>query len=140
MDLEIAPGVVIPAGELQWQFSRAGGAGGQHVNTSSSRVQLSWDLAGSPAIDDTLRRRAVRRLGGRLVDGVLTVAASERRSQLRNRELARERLAATVAAAIAPPPPRRRATKPTKGSQRRRVEAKRQRSQTKRLRGSVQDD
>jgi len=139
VDLEIVPGVTIPEGELQWQFSRAGGAGGQHVNTASTRVQLSWDLARSSALDSGRRRRALRRLAGRLVDGTLTVTASERRSQLRNRELARDRLAEVVAAAIAPPPPRRRPTKPTKGSQRRRVEGKRRRSETKRLRGRVDD-
>jgi ribosome-associated protein len=138
-DLVVAPDVVIPAAELRWQFSRAGGAGGQHVNTASSRVQLSWDLAASGALDPAQRARARRRLGARLSDGVLTVAASERRSQLRNRDLARARLAEVVAAAIAPPPPRRRATAPTGASERRRLEAKRARGHTKRLRGPVDD-
>jgi ribosome-associated protein len=140
VDVVVAPGVVIPEGDLEWQFSRAGGAGGQHVNTSSTRVQLSWDLARSDVLDESLRRRAIRRLGTRLVDGVLTVTAAERRSQLRNRELAVERLTELVAVAIAPPPPKRRATKPTKASQRRRVETKRQRGDTKRLRGRVTDE
>lgn len=131
------PGVdiVVPASELRWQFSRAGGAGGQHVNTSSSRVQLSWSLTETAALDATRRSRAVRRLAGQLVDGVLTITVSERRSQLQNRTVALERLAATIASAIAPPPPSRRATRPTRGSQQRRVTAKKQRGQTKRMRG-----
>jgi ribosome-associated protein len=136
----VAPGVTIPASELHWQFTRAGGAGGQHVNTTSSRVQLTWDLVASDVLDPARRSRARRRLAGQLVDGTITVTASERRSQLRNRELARERLAALVAEAIAPPPPPRRATRPTASSQRRRVDAKKRRGDTKRLRGPVADD
>jgi len=139
-DLEVAAGMVIPADELVWQFSRSGGAGGQHVNTSSSRVQLSWNVAESTALGPAVRARALRRLGDRLVDGAVTVTASERRSQVRNRELARERLISLVAAAIAPPPPARRPTKPTRGSQQRRVDAKKRRGDTKRLRGRPDPD
>ena len=127
--------VVVPASELRWQFSRAGGAGGQHVNTSSSRVQLSWSVADTAALDATQRSRVLRRLAGQLVDGVLTITVSERRSQLQNRTVALERLATTIAGALAPPPPRRRATRPTRGSQERRVSEKKQRGDTKRLRG-----
>ena len=127
--------VVVPAAELRWQFSRAGGAGGQHVNTTSSRVQLSWSLADTKSLDATQRSRAFRRLGGQLVDGVLTITVSERRSQLQNRAVALERLAAAIVSAIAPPPPRRRATRPTRGSQQRGVTAKKQRGETKRMRG-----
>ncbi len=138
-DLVIAGGagadLTIPASELRWQFSRAGGAGGQHVNTSSSRVQLSWSLVDTVALDAVQRSRAVRRLAGQLANGVLTITVSERRSQLQNRTVALERLAATITSAIAPPPPRRRATRPTRGSQQRRVSEKKQRGQTKRLRG-----
>lgn len=133
-DLRVTPRVTIPAGELRWRFSRSSGAGGQHVNTTDSRVELSWDLATTSALDDTQRSRARRRLGGALVDGVMTVAASERRSQVRNRETATRRLGDLVADAIAPPPPPRRSTKPSKSSQRRRVDAKKRRSETKRLR------
>ena len=133
-DLRVAPGVVIPAGELSWRFSRSSGAGGQHVNTSDSRVELSWDLGGSNVLDEAQRARARRRLGAALVDGTITVAASERRSQLRNREAAMERLAALVAGAIEPPPPPRRPTRPSKAAQRRRVEEKKRRGETKRLR------
>jgi len=133
-DLVVGDRVRIPASELQWQFSRAGGAGGQHVNTTDSRVQLSWDLNASAALTEQQRSRARRHLAGDLVDGVITLAASERRSQLRNRELARERLAAAIAEAIAPPPPPRRPTKPSRAAKQRRVDAKKRRGQTKQLR------
>ena len=124
----------IPASELTWRFSRASGAGGQHVHTTDSRVELSWDLERSDVLTDVERSRARRRLAGSLVDGVLTVTASTRRSQLRNREEALARLHDVVAAAIAPPPPSRRPTKPTRGSKERRLDSKRRRSDTKRLR------
>ncbi len=133
-DVVVDPHVTIPVAELRWRFSRSSGAGGQHVNTTDSRVELSWDLLASPVLTSTQRERACQRLGSALIDGVVTVTASERRSQLRNRELAAERLGRLVAGAIAPPPPRRRPTRPTTGSRRRRAEDKRRRSETKRLR------
>ena len=135
----MTPTLTIPAGELTWRFSRSSGAGGQHVNTSDTRVELSWDLASSSVLSDTQRARARRRLGRQLVDGVVTVTASERRSQVRNREIARDRLAELVARAIAPPPPRRRPTKPTGASRERRVADKRRRAETKRLRRPPDD-
>jgi ribosome-associated protein len=133
-DVRVGPTVTIPAAELAWRFSRSSGAGGQHVNTTDSRVELTWDLAHSTALTEQQRSRARRRLAGTLVDGTLTVAASERRSQLRNREAAMARLAELVAAAIEPPPPPRRATKPSRGAKQRRLDAKKQRGETKRLR------
>jgi ribosome-associated protein len=138
-DLSVTPTLTIPASELTWRFSRASGAGGQHVNTSDTRVELSWDLAASAMLSDTQRARARRRLGRQLVDGVVTVTASERRSQVRNREIARDRLGELVAWAIAPPPPPRRPTKPTAASRERRVADKRRRGETKRLRRSPED-
>ncbi|MDT7581349.1 MAG: ribosome-associated protein [Pseudonocardiales bacterium] len=126
---------MLPARELRWRFSRSSGPGGQGVNTADSRVELSFDLAGSPSVPPHLRERAVERLAGRLVDGVLTIVASEHRSQLRNRDAARERLAETLRAALAPDPPKRRPTRPTAGSKRRRLDAKTRRGATKRLRG-----
>ena len=102
-------GAVIPADELSWRFSRSSGPGGQSVNTSDSRVELSYDLASSNALGPVLKERALRTLHGRLVDGVLTVSASEFRSQLRNREAAARRLADVLTAATAPPPKARRA-------------------------------
>lgn len=133
-DLSVQRGVTIPERELQWRFSRSSGPGGQSVNTTDSRVELSLDLTTTTSLSDHQRSRALERLAGRLVDGVLTVAASEHRSQLRNREAAERRLADTIRAAIAPPPPPRRKTKPSKASQRRRVDVKRQRGDLKRNR------
>ncbi|HEX2177522.1 MAG TPA: alternative ribosome rescue aminoacyl-tRNA hydrolase ArfB [Nocardioidaceae bacterium] len=126
--------VWIPERELTWRFTRSGGPGGQSVNTADSRVQLSFDVAASRSLTDALRARAVRRLGDRLANGVLTVTASEHRSQWRNRLVAEQRLAAVLREATRPPSRPRRATKPTKGSQRRRLDAKRRRGEIKRLR------
>src|SRR5438445_8375540 len=95
-------GKVIPADELSWRFSRSSGPGGQSVNTTDSRVELSWDVAASTALSESQRARLLSRLGGRLVDGVLTISASEHRAQLRNRVAARERLAALIAGALEP--------------------------------------
>ncbi|MFI7588567.1 alternative ribosome rescue aminoacyl-tRNA hydrolase ArfB [Spongisporangium articulatum] len=135
--IEVTNSLVIAPDELQWRFSRAGGPGGQGVNTTDSRVQLSWDVANSPALTDVQRERLSTRLGNRLVDGVLTVTAAEYRSQKRNREAASTRLAAAVREALAPPPRTRRPTRPTRGSVERRIAGKKQRSETKRLRRST---
>jgi ribosome-associated protein len=134
-DLPVRGPLVLPARELHWRFSRSSGPGGQGVNTADSRVELSFDLARSPSVPTRLRDRAVHRLEGRLVDGVLTIVASEHRSQLQNRDAARKRLVETLRAALAPDPPKRRPTRPTAGSQRRRLDAKTRRGATKRLRG-----
>jgi ribosome-associated protein len=134
MDLEVCPALTIPASELGWRFSRSSGPGGQHVNTSDSRAELSWDVARSVALSDTQRQVLLARLGPRLVAGVITVTASERRSQLRNREIALAKLADQVAQGLAPEAPLRRATRPTRGSVRRRLAAKDRRSTTKRQR------
>lgn len=127
-------GVVVPARELSWRFSRSSGPGGQSVNTADSRVELSLDVRRAPSLPDALRQRLLARLADRLVDGVLTVAASEYRSQHRNREAARSRLADLLTASSAPPAPKRRATRPTRGSEERRLSAKSRRSQTKAMR------
>jgi ribosome-associated protein len=134
-DLLVRDSLVLPERELHWRFSRASGPGGQGVNTTDSRVELSFDLAGTPSLPEPLRDRALSRLTGRLTDGVLTIVASEYRSQLRNRDAARDRLADLLRGAIAPDPPKRRPTKPSAGSKRRRLDAKTRRSQVKRLRG-----
>ena len=97
---------MLPARELHWRFSRSSGPGGQGVNTADSRVELSFDVAGSPTLPH--RERALDRLAGRLVGGVLTVVAAEHRSQLRNRDAARARLTAILRGALAPDPPARR--------------------------------
>lgn len=137
--LEVSAAVVIPDAELAWRFSRSSGPGGQSVNTTDSRVELSFDVAGTTSLEPALKARAVERLASRLVDGVLTVAASEHRSQWRNREAARTRLAALLRDAIAAPPRRRRPTRPSKAAVRRRLEDKQRRSETKRLRGRPTD-
>jgi len=132
--LTVRAGVVVPEHELRWRFSRSSGPGGQSVNTSDTRVELSLDVAASTAFTVSQRDRLLARLAPRLVDGVVTVTASEHRSQLRNREAAERRLAQLLREALAPPPPRRRPTKPTRASIRRRLEGKRQRGELKRQR------
>ncbi len=127
-------GVEVPAGELAWRFSRSSGPGGQSVNTADSRVELSFDVARSPSLPEPLRTRLLARLAHRLVDGVLTIAASEYRSQHRNREAARARLADLLTEASAPPAPKRRPTRPTRGSKERRLAGKKRRGETKALR------
>jgi ribosome-associated protein len=137
--LQVTPRVVLPEAELSWRFSRSSGPGGQSVNTSDSRAELSYDVVRSTALPEHLRERALQRLAGRLVDGVITIAASEQRSQLQNREAAEQRLVSLLREAISPPPPPRRATKPTRSSKERRLNVKRQRSELKRLRRSTGD-
>lgn len=128
--------VSLPEAELQWRFSRSSGPGGQHVNTSDSQVELRFDLAATDALPEVWKARALERLGGRLVNGVVTVRASEHRSQWRNRETAAVRLAALLAEATAPPPKPRRPTKIPRGINERRLRQKKQRSETKRTRQS----
>ena len=145
-DLAVSPGpglpsgLVIPAAELVERFSRSSGPGGQSVNTADSRVELEYDVAGSTALSGTQRARALANLASRLVDGRLVVDASEHRSQHRNRVAARERLADLLRTALAPPPPPRRPTKPSRRARQRRLDAKRQRGETKALRGRVRGE
>jgi ribosome-associated protein len=131
-DLRVNNWLVLPASELRERFSRSSGPGGQSVNTTDSRVELSFDVARSPSLPERERGRALSRLEARLADGVLTVAAETERSQLMNRDAARARLAAVIKEAIAPPPPPRVPTKPTRGARERRLADKRRRGQTKR--------
>ncbi|MCZ7425278.1 alternative ribosome rescue aminoacyl-tRNA hydrolase ArfB [Micromonospora tulbaghiae] len=130
--LRVTDRLVVPAAELRERFSRSSGPGGQGVNTTDSRVELSFDLGGSPSVPETLRERALARLAGRLVGGVLTVTASEHRAQLANREAARERMAALLREAVAPPPKARRPTRPSRGAKERRLAEKKRQSQRKR--------
>ena len=134
MDLLVSPTLTIPAAELAWRFSRSSGPGGQHVNTSDSRVALSWNIAESAVLSESQRNMLLRRLQRRLIAGAVTVTASEQRSQLRNREIALAKLAELVAGGLAPDAPMRRKTKPTRGSKYRRLDAKKQRSATKQQR------
>ncbi len=130
-DLPLGNGLVIPAAELGWRFSRASGPGGQGVNTTDSRVELVYDLAASDALPTALRERALRRLASRLTPAGLVVVAAEHRSQWQNRQAAQKRLVELLQAAMAPPPPPRRPTKPSRGSVERRLKVKRQRGSLK---------
>jgi ribosome-associated protein len=132
--LLIRGSVSVPEAELMWRFSRSSGPGGQHVNTSDSQVELRFDLAATESLPEVWKQRALERLAGRLVDGVLTVRASEHRSQWRNRETALVRLASVLASATGPPPKPRRPTKVPRGINERRLREKRERSETKRSR------
>jgi ribosome-associated protein len=130
----VVRGTVIPPEELTWRFSRSPGPGGQSVNTTESRVELSYDLAGSEALPPEPKERALRALAGRMHGGVISVTASENRSQLRNREAAAARLSALLTDATAPPPKPRRPTRPSRAARERRLADKQRRSEIKRLR------
>ena len=123
--------MVIAAADLTERFSKSSGPGGQDVNATDSKVQLSVDIATCSSLSDAQRRRILHNHEHRLDGTVLTVTASTQRSQARNRAEARERMAALLREALAPPPPPRRKTKPTRGSVRRRLEAKKRRSELK---------
>jgi ribosome-associated protein len=137
--LRVTRSVVIPERELTWRFSRSSGPGGQSVNTAESRVELSLDIARTSGLGPVQRARVLERLSRRLVDGVLTVRASDHRSQLRNREAALERMRKILVGALAPLPRRRLPTRPSRGSVERRLAEKKRRSRTKQLRTSQQD-
>ncbi|MFD6279839.1 alternative ribosome rescue aminoacyl-tRNA hydrolase ArfB [Streptomyces sp. NPDC060209] len=124
--------VSLPEAELMWRFSRSSGPGGQHVNTSDSQVELRFDLAATDSLPEVWKARALDRLASRLVGGVVSVRASEHRSQWRNRETAAVRLAALLAEATAPPPKPRLKKKIPRGINERRLREKKQRGDTKR--------
>jgi ribosome-associated protein len=138
--LQITPDVGVPLAELEYRATRSGGPGGQHVNTSSTRVEVVWDVASSPALDETQRARLFARLATRLDStGRLRLVSSSSRSQLQNRGEVTERLRDMVAAALAVPKPRKR-TKPSRATKARRLETKRRRSHIKQTRRSRPDD
>ena len=145
-DLTVRPGPGLPAGltidagELMERFSRSSGPGGQGVNTTDSRVELTFDPAASTSLTPTQVERVLEVLASHLVQGRLVVAASEYRSQLRNRAAARERLANLLRDALSPPSPTRRPTRPTRGSQRRRLDAKKRRGNVKSGRGRLRPE
>ena len=133
-DLIVTPQLTIPQSELDYQASRSGGPGGQHVNTSSTRIEVWWDIAGSPTLTPEQRARLMERLGPRLdSNGRLRLVSSGSRSQLRNREDVTERLRALVAAALAVRK-KRKATKPSRATKAARLEAKRRRAAIKQRR------
>ena len=133
-DLQLRGGVRVPESELEFSASRSGGPGGQSVNTSSSKVELRWDLASTSSLSETQRQRVRERLASRLTsDDVLILTGSEYKSQHRNREAVLARFRAVVGEALEPPRPRRR-TRRTRASNERRLRKKKQRAETKRLR------
>ena len=133
-DLIVSQEIGIAAQELLWSFSPSGGPGGQHANRSNTRAELRFDLTASPSIPDSVRARMEAALGNRLVSGALLVTVDESRSQWRNRQIARKRLAELLADAARPPAPPRRRTKPSRSARRRRLDSKRRRGKTKQLR------
>lgn len=136
--LEVAEGVAIPRSELEYRATRAGGAGGQHVNTSSTRIELLWNVARTPVLDDERRARVSARLATRIDgEGWLRVVSSARRSQQQNREAAEARLVELVRGALAVQK-RRRPTRPTRASQEERIRVKKKRSETKRMRRDLE--
>lgn len=140
-DLAVGQEITIPAEELAVRFSRSGGPGGQNVNKRDTRVEVIFDVTGSPSLPPHLRRRALARLRGKLdAAGRLRIVSSTERSQARNRERAVETLREVLAAALKPPPPPRRATKPSKAAKERRLAGKRRRAMVKRQRGRPDDD
>lgn len=139
-DLPITDRIVVSAADLSWRTSRAGGPGGQHVNTTDTRVQVRFELekceALAPAVKERLRRSCSRYLTR---DGALVLACAEHRSRQRNVDTVRERLAGAIRAALVPPK-KRRPTRPSRASKKRRLDAKSRRSKVKSLRGRVRDD
>ena len=130
----VSPALTIPRTELQVRASRAGGPGGQHVNTSSTRIELLWDLTHSRAVNEELRLRLLTKLAARLdAEGMVRVVASDRRSQAQNREAAEERLASIVRQAMVVPK-KRRATRPTASSREKRLTEKKRRGERKKNR------
>ena len=130
--LDVSPALRVPLSELEYRATRSGGPGGQHVNTSSTRVELWWDVAGSPALSEEQRRPLLARLASRLdAAGRLRLVSSSSRSQLRNREEVTERFRRIVAEGLVVPKPRKR-TKPSRAAKAARLERKRRRSAVKR--------
>ena len=137
--LEITPALAIPDEELVERFVRASGPGGQNVNKVASAVELRFDARNSPSLPEALRERLLARRDRRITEaGVIVISAQRFRTQERNREDARERLAALVLAAMHVPKPRV-ATRPTRASKERRLGAKRERAQVKTTRRSRWD-
>ncbi|HEX2189989.1 MAG TPA: alternative ribosome rescue aminoacyl-tRNA hydrolase ArfB [Longimicrobiaceae bacterium] len=138
--LQVADDLWVPRAELDFRATRSGGPGGQHVNTSSTRVELTWDVAGSPSLTEEQRARVLDRLANRIDgEGTLRLAASEHRSQHQNREAAVARFVELVRAALHVPKPRKK-TRPTRASREVRLQSKKRRSETKRMRGAVRPD
>jgi ribosome-associated protein len=138
--LAVGDSLWVPRSELTYRATRSGGPGGQHVNTSSTRVELAWDVESSPSVTDGQRARIREKLANRINgEGVLLLAASEHRSQHQNKEAVTERFAQLVAQALVVPKARKK-TRPTRASREARLHAKKRRSEVKAMRRSLPDD
>lgn len=138
--IEVTPALRIPRGELVLRASRSGGPGGQHVNTSSTRIELTWDVAGSLSLPDETRAWLLRRLATRLdTTGQLRLVAQEERSQLRNREAVLQRFRDVIARAMVVPKTRK-ATRPSKAAKRARLDDKKRRAAIKQERKRRDDE
>jgi ribosome-associated protein len=134
--IEVTPAIALSESELAWKAVRASGPGGQHVNKTSTAVELRFDVRASPALPEPVRARLYRLAGSRLTqDGVLVLVAQEHRSQELNRQAALERLLELIRKAAEPPPPPRKKTRPTRASKERRLATKARRGGVKSLRG-----
>lgn len=138
--VQINDGLWIPRAELSYRASRSGGPGGQHVNTSSTRIELLWDVGATPSLSDEQRARVQERLANRInTEGVLLLASSEHRSQSQNKDSVTARFAEMLAAALKVPK-RRKRTRMPRAAKEKRLKAKKERAQTKRMRGPVRRD
>jgi ribosome-associated protein len=138
-DVVIDDGLRIPRAELSYKATRSGGPGGQHVNTSATRVELTWDVANSPSLDDEQRARIMAKLENRIDgDGVLHLVSSAERSQLQNREDVTERFARLIAKALHVAKPRKKTRLP-RAAKEKRLREKKQRGEIKKKRGRVED-
>lgn len=135
MDLIVNPVLVIPSSELHWRFSRSSGSGGQNINKTDTRVNLSFNIEKSKALTSYQKHQITKQLSNQIVSATITVITQEHRTQYKNRKLALMRLGILLEKALEPPPKARKATKPTKSSQRRRVNSKKKHGEKKLSRG-----
>ena len=135
MDLIVNPGLVIPSNELHWRFSRSSGSGGQNINKTDTRVNLSFNIESSKALTSYQKHQVTKQLNDQIVNSTITIISQEHRTQYKNRKLALIRLGILLGKALEPPPKARKATKPTKSSQRRRINSKKKHGEKKQSRG-----
>ncbi|WP_320663930.1 alternative ribosome rescue aminoacyl-tRNA hydrolase ArfB [Prochlorococcus sp. MIT 1223] len=140
MDLTVNSKLVIPQNEIQWRFSRSSGAGGQNVNKVSSRVEIIFNLKNSKVFTPFQKNCINNRLKNKVINGYICIAVQDKRTQYQNRELALARLVSAIRYGLKPPEKKRKETKPTKASQRRRLDSKKKRGEVKKKRQSRVED